>query len=102
MLTLTAFLTKETIAGYKQTPPEKLPEIRKLHDFLVQLDPTQLEKGFSFKVEAAKDTDGVTYKDLQLTITGRFVKNNEIYLLSNSGVFINIQPLINFLNKILT
>lgn len=100
MLFVRTVITKQTAEAYSNPTPQALAEAAQLLDFLKNVQAPQMDKGFSFKFEAAKDADGTLYRDMYLTIDSQFVLNNDKHLVSTSGIAVNIQPLITFLTKL--
>jgi hypothetical protein len=100
MLILHTALTKKTTSLYITPTPKALEGARALHFFLTNIQVTQLEEGFSFHIEAAKDNENNVYHDIYMVVNSQFTLNGEKYL-SNGGLAVNIQPLINFLGKVL-
>lgn len=100
MLILHTALTKKTTSLYANPTPKALDGALALHSFLTNIKVTQLEEGFSFHIEAAKDNDNNVYHDIYMVVNSQFVLNGDKFL-SNGGLAVNIQPLINFLGKVL-
>lgn len=99
MLILRSVLTKQTTALYENPTPQTLDKAKGLHAFLDNIRVTQLEEGFSFHMEVAKDSDNNVYRNIYMTVNSQFTLNGDKYL-SNGGIAINIQPLINFLASV--
>lgn len=102
MLFVRTVITKKTAELYSNPSPASLAEAAQLLNFLKNVQAPQLNEGFSFQVEAAKDADGNVYRDVHVTIDSQFTMNDDRYLVSTSGIAVNIQPLINFLTKIIS
>lgn len=100
MLFLTTLLTKATTSSYINPTKEALNEAKQLLNFLENVKPSKMPEGVSFSVEAAKDEDGKIYSDIDVTINAKFTLDENKYLVSTSGIAINVQPLINFLRKV--
>lgn len=99
MLILTVALTKKTTARYINPTKEALDEAKGLHAFLDNIHVTQLEEGFSFHVEFARDEEKKLYSDIYMQVTSQYTMGSDKFL-SNGGLSVNIQPLIDFLAKI--
>lgn len=100
MLFVRTVITKKTAETYSNLSPQKREEAAQLLNFFQNVQAPQLDKGFSFQVEAAKDKEDNIYRDMHLTIDSQFVLNGDKHLVSTSGIAVNIQPLIVFLTKI--
>lgn len=97
MLLLTTLITKETINTFKSSP-ENIENSKMLLNFLKEVKPNELDEGVRFEVEYAKDENSEIYQNVQLQITGSFIKNGRKFLVGN-GIAVDVQPLINFLSK---
>jgi hypothetical protein len=85
---------------YYNPTQEVLDKAKALHAFLTHIRVTQLEEGFSFHIEVAKDNEGNIYRDIFIIANSQYTVNGDKFI-SNGGIAINIQPLINFLSKVI-
>ena len=100
MLILTIALTKKTTARFINPTKEVLDEAKGIYAFLDNIHVTQLEEGFSFHTEFARDEEKQLYSDIYMQVTSQYTRGNDKFL-SNGGLSVNIQPLLDFLAKVI-
>lgn len=100
MLILTVALTKQTTALYVNPTKDAVDRAIAVHSFLTNINVAQLTDGLSFHIEAAKDAQGREYRDLYMLANCQYTMDGNKFI-SNGGIAVNVQPLINFMKKVI-